>query len=65
MKRGKPLTRNQKEIVRNNGLNSNDWHLLTEMEFYLNLVHKITKKTKMITKFPKKVAKSKKVEKGE
>lgn len=51
MKRGRRLTRNEKEIVSSQGLNPNDWMLAEEYNFYLKIIHKDTKKTRIIDKF--------------
>lgn len=40
MKRGKRLTRVQKEIVSSHGHNASEWMLRDSTEFYLYLVHK-------------------------
>lgn len=53
MKQGKALTRSQKEIVSAHHLNSKEWSLVLETEFYLKIVHKETKQTRMIDKFRK------------
>ena len=55
MKQAKKLSRSNKEIVTNNNLNSDQWMLVDEMEFYLKIINKETSKTKMVTKFPKKL----------
>jgi len=57
MKQPKKLSRDQKVIVTNNNLNSDQWMLVEELEFYLKIINKETSKTKMITKFPKKLKK--------
>lgn len=51
MKRGRRLTRNEKEIVASQGLNPKDWMLAEEYNFYLKIIHKDTKKTRIIDKF--------------
>lgn len=51
VKRGRRLTRDEKEVVSSHGYNPNDWMLAEEMEFYLKLVHKETKQIKIIDKF--------------
>ena len=51
MKRGRRLTRNEKEVVSSHSLNPNDWMLAEEMNFYLKLIHKETKQIKIIDKF--------------
>lgn len=53
MKQGKPLTRNQKEIVSAHYLNANDWSLVIETEFYLKIVHKVSCETRTIDKLRK------------
>lgn len=53
MKQGKPLTRNQKEIVSAHYLNAKDWSLVIETEFYLKIVHKENGETRTIDKFRK------------
>ena len=51
MKRGRRLTRNEKEIVASQGLNPKDWMLAEEYNFYLKIIHKDTRKTRIIDKF--------------
>lgn len=51
MKRGRRLTRNEKEIVASHYLRPDDWMLAEEMNFYLKLIHKETKQIKIIDKF--------------
>lgn len=53
MKRGRRLTRDEKEIVYSQGLNPKDWMLAEEYNFYLKIIHKDTKKTRIIDKFKK------------
>lgn len=47
MKLGRRLT----EIVSSQGLNPNEWMLAEEYNFYIKLIHKETKKTKIVDKF--------------
>ena len=51
MKRGRRLTRNEKEIVDSYGLDATEWMLAQEMNFKLVLIHKETKQIKIIDKF--------------
>lgn len=51
MKRGRRLTRNEKEVVSSHMLNPNDWMLAEEFNFHLKLIHKETKQIKIIDKF--------------
>ena len=51
MKRGRRLTRNEKEVVASHGLNPNDWMLAEEYDFYIKLIHKETRTTKIVDKF--------------
>lgn len=51
MKRGRRLTRNEKEVVSSHYLNPNDWMLAEEFNFQLKLIHKETKQIKIIDKF--------------
>ena len=51
MKRGRRLTRNEKEIVASQGLNPKDWMLAEEYNFYIKIIHKGTQKTRIIDKF--------------
>lgn len=53
MKQGKPLTRNQKEVVSAHYLNAKEWSLVLETEFYLKIVNKHDGSTKTIDKFRK------------
>ena len=48
MKRGKRLTRNQKEIVNSHGYNPTEWMLVADTEFYLYLVHKDNNNKRLI-----------------
>lgn len=54
MKRPKKPTRAQKEIITNNHLNSDNWMVLKETEFYLYLINKEMNRRKTVTKFPPK-----------
>lgn len=40
MKRGRRLTRNEKEVVSSHGYNANEWMIVKASECYLYLVHK-------------------------
>lgn len=51
MKQPKALTREQKQCVSAHYLNTKEWMLVEETEFYYKIIHKVTKKTKMIDKF--------------
>ena len=51
MKQPKKPTRNQKEIIRSNGLNEKDWMVVRESDFYINLVHKKTGQRKRIDNY--------------
>ena len=51
MKRGRRLTRNEKEIVVSYGLDATEWMLAQEMNYKLVLIHKETKQIKTIDKF--------------
>ena len=53
MKQPKRLTRNQKQILMDNGYNWHDYMLTTETEFYLKIVHKKTGIRKSVSKFQK------------
>lgn len=53
MKQPKKLTRQQKEIVAAHYLRPKNWMLVEEMEFYLRIIHKDSKKIKMVDKFRK------------
>lgn len=50
MKRGRRLTRSEKEIVDSYGLDATEWMLAQEMNFKLVLIHKETKQIKVIDK---------------
>lgn len=58
MKKPKRLTRKQKECLSAHHLKADDWMLVEETEFYLKIINKETKKTKLVDKFlrPKKGA---------
>lgn len=51
MKRGKGLTRQQKECLFSHKINWNDWLFLQETDFFYLLVHKETGRTKRVDKF--------------
>lgn len=51
MKQPKKLTREQKEAVSASYLNTNEWMLVEETEFYLKLINKFTNKRKIVDKF--------------
>ncbi len=51
MKQPKKLTREQKEAVSASYLNTNEWMLVEETEFYLKLINKVTNKRKIVDKF--------------
>lgn len=51
MKQPKPLTRSQKEIVSNNALIANQWMLVEDLGSYLKIMHKDTKKIRIINKY--------------
>lgn len=53
MKQGKRLTRNQKEIVSNNGLMTDDWMFVKETDSYLTVINKHDGKQKIIDKYNK------------
>lgn len=53
MKQAKALTRNQKEIVRNNNLNWKEWSLSDDTGSYLVIVHKTTGQRKIVDKYRK------------
>ena len=53
MKRGKRLTRKQKECLTENYLKADDWMLIKETEFYLKIIHKKTNERRSIDKFRK------------
>lgn len=53
MKQGKRLTRNQKEIVSNNGLKADDWMFVKETDSYLTVINKHDGKQKMLDKYKK------------
>lgn len=52
MKQPKKLTRTQKEVLSNNGLNSNQFMLVEERDFFLVVQNKETKAIKNVSKFP-------------
>lgn len=47
MKRGRRLTRSEKEVVSSHGYNATEWLLVKETEFYLYLVHKENNKKRL------------------
>lgn len=51
MKQPKPLTRSQKEIVSNNALIASQWMLVEDLGSYLKIIHKDTKKIRIINKY--------------
>ena len=51
MKQAKKLTRQQKECLLAHGLVANNWMLVEETEFYYKIIHKESRKTKMVDKF--------------
>lgn len=53
MKQPKKLTREQKEIVSNNGLIANNWMFLEDLGSYLKIINKSSKKTKIVDKYRK------------
>ena len=55
MKQPKKLTLEQKKAVSAHYLNANEWMLVEETEFYLNIIHKVTGKKKTIDKFKREV----------
>ena len=53
MKQPKKLTRSQKKAVSAAHLNTSEWMLVEETEFYLKLINKTTNKRKIVDKFKK------------
>lgn len=51
MKRGKRLTRVQKECLSAHHLKADDWQLISEGDFYYKVIHKETKQIKTLDKF--------------
>lgn len=51
MKRGKRLTRAQKECLSAHRLKADDFQLVSESEFYYKVIHKETKQIKTLDKF--------------
>ena len=51
MKQPKKLTREQKTAIAAYHLNVKEWMLLKETDFYLTIIHKDTKQSKIIDKF--------------
>ena len=56
MKQPKKLTREQKIVVSAAGLNVNNWMLVEQTDFYLKIIHKVSKKIRRIDRcaIPKK-----------
>lgn len=56
MKQPKKLNRQLKEAVTAYGLNAENWMLLKDGETYVTIIHKVSRKTRIIDKFarPKK-----------
>lgn len=54
MKQPKKLTRTQKEIVSNHGLNADEWALIEETDFYYKLINKTSGVRKSVDKFRRK-----------
>lgn len=56
MKQPKKLTRQLKESVAAYGLNTDNWMLLKDGDTYVTIIHKASRKTRIIDKFarPKK-----------
>lgn len=48
MKRGRRLTRNEKEVVNSHGYNPSEWMIVKTSECYLYLVHKENSNRKVI-----------------
>lgn len=59
MKQPKKLTREQKIAVSASGLNSDNWMLIEQSEFYLKIIHKSSGKIGRVDRYaiPKKGAK--------
>ena len=55
MKQPRKLTRSEKIIISNNGLNATNWMLVEDLGAYLKIINKTTGTIKMVTKYPKKV----------
>lgn len=51
MKRGKRLTRVQKECLSAHRLKADDWQLVSESGFYYKVINKETKQIKTLDKF--------------
>lgn len=51
MKQPKKLTREQKVAVSAAGLNSDNWMLAEQTEFYLRIIHKTSGKTRRIDRY--------------
>lgn len=51
MKQPKKLTRQLKEAVTAYGLNAENWMLLKDGETYITIIHKVSRKTRIIDKF--------------
>lgn len=54
MKQPSRLTRRQKECLTAHHLNSQDWMLIEETDFYLKIINKQTEKRKSVDKFIRK-----------
>lgn len=54
MKQAKKLTREQKQIVSANHLNSKHWMFVEDLGSYIKIINKETSHIKMVTKFPRK-----------
>lgn len=54
MKQPKKLVRANKEIVASNNLNPDNWALIKETEFYLNIINKNSGITKRIDRYVRK-----------
>lgn len=51
MKQPKKLKREYKELVKKKNLNPSNWTLLKEEEGYIVIIHKVTKKQRIISKY--------------
>lgn len=51
MKQAKRLTRSQKECLSAYHLNAKNWMLVKESDFYITVINKDTRKTKILDKF--------------
>lgn len=52
MKQPKRLTREQKCILRNTGLDCKNWMLVSESDFYLKIINKKSGRIREISRFP-------------